>query len=66
MLDVADLYRDCVTIPCAFKAAKLVNDRPSENIERMTRRMTGSALAKQGVIPAMIDRIKALIEGRDP
>lgn len=66
VLDVADLYRDSITVPCAFKAAKLVSERPSENIERVTRRMTGTALARQGVIPAMIERIKALIEGRDP
>lgn len=66
VLDVADLYRDSLTIPCAFKAAKLVEERPSENIERVTRRMTGAALTKQGVIPEMIERIKALIEGRDP
>lgn len=66
VLDIADLYRDSLTIPCAFKAAKLAAERPSENIERMTRRMTGTALSKQGVIPEMIERIKALIEGRGP
>jgi CRISP-associated protein Cas1 len=66
VLDVADLYRDSLTIPCAFKAAKLVADRPGDNIERVTRRMTGQALVKQGVIPEMIERIKALIEGRGP
>lgn len=65
VLDVADLYRDSLTIPCAFKAARLATERPSENIERLTRRMTGTALSKQGVIPEMIERIKALIEGRD-
>lgn len=64
VLDVADLYRDTVTIPCAFKAARLVAERPAENIERVSRRMTGAALTKQGVIPDMIERIKALIEGR--
>lgn len=64
ILDVADLYRDALTIPCAFKAAKLVTERPSENIERVTRRMTGSALAKRAVIAEMIERIKALVEGR--
>lgn len=64
VLDVADLYRDTVTIPCAFKAARLVAERPSENIERVSRRMTGAALTRQGVIPNMIERIKALIEGR--
>ena len=65
VLDVADLYRDSVTVPCAFKAAKRVADRPSENIERVTRRLTGTTLSRQGVIPDMIERIKALIEGRE-
>lgn len=64
VLDVADLYRDTVTIPCAFKAARFVAERPVENIERVSRRMTGAALTRQGVIPDMIERIKALIEGR--
>ena len=65
VLDIADLYRDRITIPCAFKAAKLVRDRPTENIERVTRRLTGRALSDEKLIPAMIERIKALIEGRD-
>ena len=65
VLDIADLYRDGVTIPHAFKAAKRAAERPGENIERLTRRMTGRALADQKVIPAMIDRIKALLEGQD-
>jgi CRISPR-associated protein Cas1 len=64
VLDVADLYRDTVTIPCAFKAAKLATDRPSENIERAARRLTGAAISRQGIIPEMIERIRALIEGR--
>ena len=64
VLDVADLYRDTVTIPCAFKAARLASERPSENIERLTRRLTGAALSRQGIIPEMIERIRALIEGR--
>lgn len=61
VLDIADLYRAEVTIPSAFKAARRVEKRPSESIERVTRRLTGEALAKAGVIPAMIDRIKTLI-----
>ncbi|MBU2962092.1 type I-E CRISPR-associated endonuclease Cas1e [Citreicella sp. C3M06] len=65
VLDVADLYRDSITIPCAFRAARQVADHPADNIERTTRRMTGTALAKEKVIPEMIERIKALIEGRD-
>ena len=65
VLDIADLYRDNITIPCAFRAAKRVSERPFENIERTTRRMTGETLAREGVIPAMIDRIKSLFEAVD-
>lgn len=65
VLDVADLFRDQLTIPCAFRAARRVTDHPSENIERVTRRLTGTTIASEKVIPGMIERIKALIEGRD-
>ena len=65
VLDIADLYRDSVTIPCAFRAARQVADRPGDNIERATRRLTGRALQEAQVIPEMIERIRALIEGRD-
>ena len=61
VLDIADLFRDTVTIPCAFRAAKHVDQHPSENIERITRRFTGQALARQQVIPVMIGRIKSLL-----
>ena len=60
VLDIADLYRDTVTIPCAFRAAKRVAEQSGENIERVTRRVTGQTLAREQIIPAMIDRIKSL------
>ncbi|ADZ71268.1 type I-E CRISPR-associated endonuclease Cas1e [Polymorphum gilvum] len=62
VLDVADLYRDTVTVPCAFRAAAAARKTPQDSIERLTRRITGEALRKQAVIAAMIDRIKALFE----
>lgn len=65
VLDIADLYRVAVTIPCAFKAAKHCSQRPSENIERTTRRLTGETLAREQVIPEMIERIKMLISGTE-
>ena len=66
VLDIADLYRDTVTIPCAFRAAKRVNEQPAENVERVTRRLTGRELARERIIPAMIERIKSLFaEGAD-
>ena len=61
VLDIADLYRVTVTIPCAFRAAKDVGDRDLD-IERVTRRLTGHTLAREQVIPAMIERVKSLFE----
>lgn len=59
VLDIADLYRDLITIPCAFRAAKKASDE-DKSIERTTRRIVGKALVDQKVIPAMISRISAL------
>ena len=64
VLDIADLYRDSVTVPCAFRAAKRVAEQPAENIERVSRRFTGQALSREQVIPAMVDRIKSLFDER--
>lgn len=61
VLDIADLFRDTITLPCAFRAAKAA-ERGSESVERLARRETGKALAAQGVIPAMIERIKTLLD----
>ena len=60
VLDIADLYRDTVTIPCAFRAAKRVVDQRLDNIERVTRRSIGNLLAREQIIPAMIERIQSL------
>lgn len=59
VLDIADLYRDSVTIPCAFRAAKRIGDLDLD-VERITRRLTGETLSREAVIPKMIDRIKSL------
>lgn len=61
VLDIADLWREQVTLPCAFRAAKTAAERPTMPVERIARRLTGETLARQGVIPAMIERIKTLI-----
>ncbi len=63
VLDIADLFRDTLTIPCAFRAAAEVAKRPSENLERTVRRLTGDTLRREETISRMIDRIKALFEG---
>ena len=61
-LDVADLFRDTILLPAAFKSAKAVTDNPALNIERHTRRSTGEMLRSEHVIPRMIDRIKLLFD----
>ena len=60
ILDVADLFRDSLTVPCAFKAALVAQKRVSDSIERLTRRSVGERMRRDSVIPAMIDRIKVL------
>lgn len=62
VLDIADLFRDTILLPAAFKSAKAVSDNPTLNIERLTRRTTGERLRSERVIPKMIERIKALFQ----
>jgi CRISPR-associated protein Cas1 len=62
VLDIADLFRDQVTIPCAFKAVSVARKRPGDSLERIVRRAIGETLKRDGVIAAMIDRIKSLFE----
>ena len=64
-LDIADLFRDDILLPAAFRAARAAMRNPSINIERHTRRLTGDTLRDEGVIPKMIDRIRALFEDVD-
>jgi len=62
VLDIADLYRDSVTVPEAFRAVSIHTKRPAENMERLVRRMTGEAIRKQQLVSKMIDKVKALFE----
>ena len=61
VLDIADLVRDAVTVPCAFKAAAIAERKPAESIERLTRRLMGERLRRDGVIPLLIERIKTVL-----
>lgn len=62
VLDIADLFRDSVTLPVAFQAASTAAKQPGQPVERLTRRLAGTTLQRDGVIPAMIERIKALFD----
>ena len=62
VLDIADLFRDSVLVPCAFRAAKEVMNKPYEDVERLARRGTGATLRTQRTISKMIGKIKQLFE----
>ncbi|HEY0276049.1 MAG TPA: type I-E CRISPR-associated endonuclease Cas1e [Paenirhodobacter sp.] len=62
ILDIADLYRDQVTLPGAFEGVRQYNKQPTIALERHVRRQVGRRLRGEGIIPAMIERIKMLFE----
>jgi len=59
-LDLADLYRDSVTLPIAFGAAREHRKAAGEPVERRVRQLAGRTFRKVELIPKMIDRIKEL------
>ena len=60
VLDIADLFRDTVTLQVAFTAAKRAENN-SDTIDRLVRREASTVFRKQQVINAMIDRIKQVL-----
>lgn len=64
-LDVADLFRDIVTVPCAFAAVKESYAKRDQPLERLVRKMTGRAIRRERVVEKMIDRIKQLFDVGD-
>ena len=65
-LDIADLFRDTILLPAAFRAANDISKNPRLDVERHTRRTTGELLREERVIPKMIDRIKTLFQDVAP
>ena len=60
VLDIADLFRDTLTLPVAFGAVRECTEGQAGPIERVVRRLSGRTIHKNRVIPGMIDRIKEL------
>lgn len=60
VLDIADLFRDTVTLQIAFTAAKRA-EQVDDTVDRLVRREAAAVFRKQQVIGAMIDRIKAVL-----
>lgn len=66
-LDVADLYRDSVTVPIAFAAVKQRHngEYKDEPLERTVRRMAGKRFRQEKLVSQMIDRIKEMFDADD-
>lgn len=60
VLDVADLFRESVTLQIAFTAAKQA-EKTDETVDRLVRREAAKVFRKQQVIVSMIDRIKQVL-----
>jgi CRISPR-associated protein Cas1 len=61
VLDIADLYRDEVTLRIAFGAVAEFPRQP-RSLDWLVRRRANAVFAERQVIPSMIDRIKLLLE----
>ena len=61
VLDIADLYRDSITLQIAFTSAKRA-EKESSTVDRLVRREAATVFRKQKVIPSMIDSIKKVIK----
>lgn len=59
-LDISDMNRHDITIPCAFEAAKM--PRKGTTLERLVRQRVARKLRDDKVIAKMIDRIKDLVD----
>lgn len=60
VLDIADLFRDTVTLQIAFSAARQAQ-KSDDTIDRLVRREAATVFRKQQVINAMIDKIKQVL-----
>ncbi|MDA8217739.1 MAG: type I-E CRISPR-associated endonuclease Cas1e [Dehalococcoidales bacterium] len=61
-LDIADLYRDSVTLPVAFAAARDAMAQGEKELERLVRHHARRVFKDAKLIQGMIDRIKSLLE----
>ena len=61
VLDIADLFRDTVTLQIAFVAAKKAINGDETTIDRLVRREASTVFRKQDVIASMIDKIKQVL-----
>ena len=65
VLDIADLYREAVTLRLAFAAAKRIEQGADETVDRLVRQSAAREFRRIGLVPKMIDDIKSLFGVRE-
>lgn len=66
VLDVADLYRESVTLRVAFHVAKRIRDGEDQPIDRLVRHTAAREFRRRELIAEMIDDVKSLfLRSRD-
>ncbi|MBZ8138443.1 subtype I-E CRISPR-associated endonuclease Cas1 [Rubrivivax gelatinosus] len=60
VLDIADLYREAVTLRLAFAAAKRIEQGADETVDRLVRQSAAREFRRIGLVPKMIDDIQSL------
>jgi CRISP-associated protein Cas1 len=60
VLDIADLFRDDITLSIAFAAVRAAAES-DQTIDRLVRREASRVFRKRNVIPSMIDKIKLVL-----
>ena len=65
VLDIADLYRESVTLRLAFHAAKRMQEGADDTVDRLVRQSAAREFRRIGLVPKMIDDIKSLFGVRD-
>ena len=58
VLDIADLFRENVTLRIAFSVAKRIESGEDESVDRLVRRTASAEFRRLGVIPMMMDKVK--------
>ena len=61
VLDIADLFRESVTLEIAFAVSKQIGNGSMDTVDRLVRREAAKVFRKQQVIPTMIDKIKTVL-----
>lgn len=64
-LDIADLYRETVTVPIAFQAVHAFLDKKDSTLDKSARRLLGQEIRRTKLVVSMIDLIKEYLDGDD-